>query len=806
MKREEKIKFHILRQEIPHEIRNVLSIVYVMKGEMDVEINKCLYTVSAGGFFVIPPFSVCRIAYASAQNVGIEIWIRYDYLEQCGWPGYLRQHYVVCSDASDNKSDEIRQLFADSYKQSTYGDEMNVTLSVQRLLKAVQDNSSITEERSKQLDTQMKHIDQVLRYIYKHWKEDINTHNLAQEESLSISYLSHMFKRWMNVPIVKYISEVRLYHAYKELDNANASITEIALDHGFKNTNMFISSFRERYGKTPGKYRKIYADAPSKGEMYHDFSSLLKYASEDAQMVPQKEEISVRLAWDKSDGELFGTTWKNLVNVAFARDVLFEPIQKQLKLIQEKIGFRYIHFHGLFDGEMYVYDEDEQGNPKYSFFYIDWVFDFLQSIHLKPYMDFSYMPYKLAKDKSHTWMKGGWFSIYNDKKKWEELVKATLRHFIDRYGIDEVRSWYFISLILTPNEAENIGMMPERNFYEFYETTWNAVKSVDRNLRFGGPGCFTGEIWSGKMLERFMKFSHKNRCPADFYSFQCYPHERLEYNEEFGFYSERQDAEPIIPSTDAHYTNRFLTDWRKLAKEYGEDGKEVWFEQWNSTIWQRDPANDSAFKAAWVVKDICENHHLAEGFGYWMMLDFNEEHDLQVTSVFHGGMGMFTLSGIPKSSWMALELLNKLNGRVVARGENWMAVRNDKELQIIVYHYCHYNNFLLRRDEIFVAREDTYQLFVQKEKMNIFVEVDDCREKSYSVRQVSLNREFGSSFDQWLNMGMPSYLDKIRDQELRDSAHPLVKSRILYPEDGKLKFKTDMMPHEVQLWTIENLE
>ncbi len=804
MKSDDKIKFYILQEEFPHEIHDALSMFFVLKGNLIVEINRSVYTVYAGGFFVIPPFSVFKITHASSENVAIEIRVDYDYLEQCGWPKYIREHFTVCDDKPDVKSDAVRKLFADCYRQSTYGDDVNVAIAVQHLVKEIRKNLSISAENSKSMDAQMQHVDHVLFYIWEHWKEEIDTNNLAQTEFLSASYLSHLFKRWMNRSVVKYVTEVRLFHAYRKFEYSSASVTRLALEHGFKNTNMFINSFKEKYGNTPGKYRKIRNINHKKDNVSYDFSSLLRYASKRDVRISE-EMVNIRLTGLETEKCNFSENWKNLMNVAFAKDLLLEPIQRQLRIIQEKIGFRYIHFHGIFDREMYVYDEDEQGNPRYSFFYLDWVFDFLNSVRLKLYLDFGNMPYVLAKHTRKPYMKTRWFSTYSSKKKWEDLIKATLLHLVGRYGIDEVRSWYFVSFPLLPDEAGELGMMPEGDYYEFYETTRNAVKAVDKDLRFGGPGSFSHELWTGKRLQRFLDYSHRHGCEPDFYTFRGYPNNHVEYNEEFGMFSEDQNAEPMIPSADAHYTKHFLDEWKKLAGKYGDAEKEVWLEEWNATIWQRDPAHDTAFKAAWLMKNICENYQSAKAFGYWMMLDFNEEHGLQIPAMFHGGMGMITINGIPKSSWIALELLNKVRGSVIAQGDNWLVVKNESELQIILYHYCHYNSFLLRRDKVFIARENVYQLFVQKDKMKITVEIDHCYEKKYYASQIVLNREYGSAFDRWVHMGMPSYLDKTEEGELQYAAHPLLKSHILYPESGKLNLTFDMQPHEVQLWIIKNI-
>jgi xylan 1,4-beta-xylosidase len=52
--------------------------------------------------------------------------------------------------------------------------------------------------------------------------------------------------------------------------------------------------------------------------------------------------------------------------------------------------------HGLLSDDMGVYREDYHGNPRYNYMYVDALFDFLLSIHMKPFVELGFMPDALA--------------------------------------------------------------------------------------------------------------------------------------------------------------------------------------------------------------------------------------------------------------------------------------------------------------------------------------------------------------------------------------------------------------------------
>ena len=47
---------------------------------------------------------------------------------------------------------------------------------------------------------------------------------------------------------------------------------------------------------------------------------------------------------------------------------------------RRRFGFTYLRFHGIFDDDMHIYQENEDGSPWFNFAYADLLFDFIQEI------------------------------------------------------------------------------------------------------------------------------------------------------------------------------------------------------------------------------------------------------------------------------------------------------------------------------------------------------------------------------------------------------------------------------------------
>lgn len=176
--------------------------------------------------------------------------------------------------------------------------------------------------------------------------------------------------------------------------------------------------------------------------------------------------------------------WSEVVGAGRAAEALRFDWQEQLTLVQGEIGFRYVRFHGLFHDDMFVYREVE-GEVRPYFQYVDTVFDRLLEQGIRPFVELGFAPGALAREKATVFWWGAHGSPPTDLRKWHELVRLTVEHWVARYGLDEVLTWYFEVW----NEP-NLGPFfrgTKAEYFELYRASAHAVKGVDPRLRVGGP-------------------------------------------------------------------------------------------------------------------------------------------------------------------------------------------------------------------------------------------------------------------------------------------------------------------------------
>ena len=99
--------------------------------------------------------------------------------------------------------------------------------------------------------------------------------------------------------------------------------------------------------------------------------------------------------------------FRECIGAGRAEEGLRSDWQQQLKVCQDEIGFKYIRFHGLLNDEMGVYTESRDGQPRHNWQYIDELYDELLAVHIRPFVEISFMPSKLASGTNTVcWWKG----------------------------------------------------------------------------------------------------------------------------------------------------------------------------------------------------------------------------------------------------------------------------------------------------------------------------------------------------------------------------------------------------------------
>lgn len=192
-----------------------------------------------------------------------------------------------------------------------------------------------------------------------------------------------------------------------------------------------------------------------------------------------------------------------------------------------------------------------------------------------------------------------------------------------------------------------------------------------------------------------------------------------------------------------------------------------------------------------------------DSFGYWSLTDWMGEAPLP-KELFFGGLGLFTVNGIPKASYYALWLLRQLGNTCIGKGDGWFATKQADRYIIMMYNYRHFSHLYALGERFDMTFTDRYTPFDPVQNLDVHLTLNDVENGDYLIRESFLNRKSGSAFDQWVDMGA---LELNTEQELRTLAALSTPSYSKYTVAAKnhtLELDAMLEMLEVRLITIES--
>ena len=429
----------------------------------------------------------------------------------------------------------------------------------------------------------------------------------------------------------------------------------------------------------------------------------------------------------------FPHMWEEMFGSGRAVLSMRESYRNDLKSTEKVTNIRYIRFHAILDDEIGVYDEDAQGHPIYNFSYIDQIYDGLLENGVKPYVEISFMPRKLAANLTpHAFWYRPLPSPPNDYRKWNGLIQAWIGHLLDRYGKAELEQWYF-EVWNEPNIDFWIGVPKQQTYFALYDATARAIKAVDSNLRVGGPATAQA-AW----VDRFIAHCTAEHVPFDFVATHVYGNDTS--HDVFG-------TNETIPRRDM--VARAAKKVYDQVKASAAPNTPIIWSEYNASYMTEQPVTDSAFMGPWLANNIRECDGLATMMSYWTFSDVFEEQGV-IKTPFYGGYGLIAEYGIPKAAYRAFELLHTLGDqRLPLDSEDALVTRrSDGTLVIAVWNYAEPNQN---------ASSKTFR-----------IEISGSTAQRYRMQYV--DPDHGSALEAWKAMSSPAYPTRDQVESLRKAS------------------------------------
>lgn len=372
-----------------------------------------------------------------------------------------------------------------------------------------------------------------------------------------------------------------------------------------------------------------------------------------AQAATEHVEIDVRREIGPLDH-----VWSRCAGSDRAAITLREGWRKDLDRFVAETGLERVRFHGIFNDELGVWTGGIGGRDV-NFQNVDEVYDGLLEHGVKPFVELSFMPRKLASGPTKLMFTyAANITPPASMDEWGGFIGTFVKHLVDRYGLAEVRQWPF-EVWNEPN-LKFFFAGSQADYFAMYKATALAVKSVDPHLRVGGPS--TANVgW----IPEFLAYCAAENLPVDFVSTHIYAGDSQK--EMFGE-AGKYDQNAVIPAA--------MKQVREQIDASRYKGAELWLSEWSS---------DSPAMIAHVITQCLPYCH---SMSQWALSSSFEELSVPNFILKEGdnGWGMLAQRGIAKPSFNSYKLLHRLGKRRLAATGPALASRTPRGVAALVWN------------------------------------------------------------------------------------------------------------------------
>ncbi|HWT26773.1 MAG TPA: beta-xylosidase, partial [Mobilitalea sp.] len=439
--------------------------------------------------------------------------------------------------------------------------------------------------------------------------------------------------------------------------------------------------------------------------------------------------------------------WEQCVGSCRAYTALREDYRKQLAKAHQELGFKYIRFHGLFNDDMSVCLKKMSYNPEvpaeivYNFVNIDNIFDYFLSIGMKPFIELGFMPECLASGNETVFNYKGNITPPADYRQWNDLIHAFVEHLGERYGLEEIRSWFF-EVWNEPNLASFWAGTKEQ-YFELYENTARTIKAYDSKLKVGGPATSIN-AWITDMIQ----FCEASQVPLDFVSTHHYPSDDPLWRRGSTDMSVLMElfASGELGKYERGVIKKMTTKAREEAGKYP-----LYYTEWNTSAMPNEAQHDESYAATLVAKILAENDGLVDGYAFWTFSDIFEEIG-QLDGAFHGGFGLMNYYGVPKPVYRCFQLFHdtgkeryEVTSDTPEATVEAIAISLPKGIRVIVYNH----------------NIPTSEINDEKISVNL---PEGLQPDKITIQRI--DQEHCNPKQHWITMGSPKYLKSDQLEQL----------------------------------------
>ncbi len=241
------------------------EIYFLQSGKCNVYIDNETYCLEDGSVLFIPAFKEHTFIYPFSQDV--KRTVLYISTEQLNWYFnkdfkdeinnlFINKHLQLSRKSFSNLSNIFEKIQFEKYSLDNMSELLTKAYFFELIIYLIR-CQRYTHNINQKTNLSNITIGEIVNFIENNYSRQLTLPEIAAQFGISESSLTKKIKIFTNMTFKEYLTKTRIEAAKSLLISSEKSITEIAYECGYNNSNFFGDVFKKAVGMSPSSYRKM---------------------------------------------------------------------------------------------------------------------------------------------------------------------------------------------------------------------------------------------------------------------------------------------------------------------------------------------------------------------------------------------------------------------------------------------------------------------------------------------------------------------------------------------------------------------
>lgn len=241
------------------------EIYFLQSGKCNVYIDNETYCLEDGSVLFIPAFKEHTFIYPFTQD--IKRTVLYISTEQLNWYFnkdfkdeinnlFINKHLQLSRKSFSNLSNIFEKIQFEKYSLDNMSELLTKAYFFELIIYLIR-CQRYTHNINQKTNLSNITIGEIVNFIENNYSRQLTLPEIAAQFGISESSLTKKIKIFTNMTFKEYLTKTRIEEAKSLLISSEKSITEIAYECGYNNSNFFGDVFKKAVGMSPSSYRKM---------------------------------------------------------------------------------------------------------------------------------------------------------------------------------------------------------------------------------------------------------------------------------------------------------------------------------------------------------------------------------------------------------------------------------------------------------------------------------------------------------------------------------------------------------------------